>query len=70
MSTDPSCGPRLMNKICLITGASSGIGRAISVLFYQHGAKLALLDIAPFTETLSLIQKSCKSIYSSYHFSL
>src|SRR5687767_4168932 len=29
------------NKIAVVTGASSGIGRAVSMLFLQNGAKVA-----------------------------
>lgn len=32
----------LKDKICFITGASKGIGRAISILFASHGAQLIL----------------------------
>lgn len=32
----------LKNKVAIITGASSGIGRASALLFAQHGAKLVL----------------------------
>jgi NADP-dependent 3-hydroxy acid dehydrogenase YdfG len=32
----------LTNKVAIITGASSGIGRATAILFAQHGARLAL----------------------------
>lgn len=34
--------PLLDGKIALVTGASSGIGRAIALLFAQHGARLVL----------------------------
>ena len=33
---------RLLNKTAVITGASSGIGRAISRLFAQHGARVVV----------------------------
>jgi NAD(P)-dependent dehydrogenase (short-subunit alcohol dehydrogenase family) len=37
----------LRGKIVLITGAGSGIGRAMAVAFARQGALLALLDTAP-----------------------
>ena len=36
---------RLDNRIALITGAASGIGRAIAVKFASEGAHVALVDI-------------------------
>jgi NAD(P)-dependent dehydrogenase (short-subunit alcohol dehydrogenase family) len=36
-------GSRLANKTAIITGAGTGIGRAIAVAFAKEGAKLALL---------------------------
>ena len=35
----------LENKIAIVTGAGSGIGRAISILYAQEGAKIIVADI-------------------------
>jgi NAD(P)-dependent dehydrogenase (short-subunit alcohol dehydrogenase family) len=37
--------PRLAGKVAVVTGTSSGIGRAVALLFAEHGAALALLDV-------------------------
>lgn len=37
---------RLKDKIALVTGAASGIGREICRLFYEEGALIAALDIS------------------------
>jgi NAD(P)-dependent dehydrogenase (short-subunit alcohol dehydrogenase family) len=36
---------RLQDKVAIVTGAGSGIGRATAVLFAQEGARLVLNDI-------------------------
>lgn len=40
-------GTRLANKIALVTGASSGIGRAIALRYAAEGAKVVCADLSP-----------------------
>ena len=58
---------RLSNKVAIITGASSGIGRAIALAYIREGAKVVCADITPTARheidhettatTLELLQK-------------
>jgi NAD(P)-dependent dehydrogenase (short-subunit alcohol dehydrogenase family) len=47
----------LTNKVAIITGAGSGVGRAASLIFARHGAKLAIADIGAeaLAETARLV---------------
>jgi len=37
---------RLQDKVCIVTGAGSGMGKAMAELFHAEGAKLVLADIS------------------------
>ncbi|KPH64448.1 SDR family oxidoreductase [Novosphingobium sp. ST904] len=37
---------RLQDKVCIVTGAASGMGRAMAELFHAEGARLVLADIS------------------------
>src|SRR5262249_53882380 len=50
----------LEGKVALITGAGSGQGRQASLLFSEHGASIAVVDINDDAalETVALVQKN------------
>ncbi|MDG1906380.1 MAG: SDR family NAD(P)-dependent oxidoreductase [Arenicella sp.] len=51
---------KFKDRICAVTGAGSGIGRALALQLHERGAKLALADIQAdnLAETAELISKS------------
>ena len=49
---------RLKDKVCIVTGASAGIGRATAALFCQEGAKV--VAVARREERLQELVEECK----------
>ncbi|KPM41157.1 hypothetical protein AK830_g5409 [Neonectria ditissima] len=46
MASAPSL-QRLSGKVCVVTGSSSGLGRAISLAYSREGASLVCVDLKP-----------------------
>lgn len=49
---------RLKDRIAIITGASSGLGRATALLFARHGARIICADIQPADTLIAEITRT------------
>ncbi|KAL4950325.1 hypothetical protein BDW69DRAFT_59421 [Aspergillus filifer] len=60
LSLDPSLLSTLQDKVVVLTGGATGIGREIITLFHQHGAKIVFGDIAeePANELLTSLSSN------------
>lgn len=55
----PSPAARFQDKVCLVTGATSGIGQAVALRLGQEGGRIAVLgrDAEEGKETMRLLQR-------------
>ena len=56
--------PRLRGRVAVVTGAASGIGRAIAVQLADDGANVVAADVnqAGLQETLGLVPEAAKVV--------
>ncbi len=54
---------RLDDKVALITGAASGMGRVACEVFAREGAKVAALDVVDPSETVQSVQRAGGEIF-------
>ncbi len=49
---------RLKEKVAIVTGGARGLGKAFSIALAKEGAKIMVIDIADFEETIREIESS------------
>src|SRR6478609_6959081 len=53
---------RLANKICIVTGAGSGIGRASALLFAAEGARVVAADLDEAAAAATVAEMSAEGL--------
>src|SRR5215211_4308422 len=56
----PWCGDRRRDRVAVITGSGSGVGRAAALEFARHGARVAVADLRDDwgNDTVALVDKA------------
>ena len=55
---------RLKNKVALITGGSTGIGKAITEIFVKEGAKVTIADINKVQGRKTARENKCLFVFN------
>ncbi|MAK60239.1 MAG: acetoin dehydrogenase [Ponticaulis sp.] len=60
--------PKFNNKVCVVTGAASGIGRELAICLAEQGAKLAISDvnIEGLAETAEMLKALNANVHSRF----
>ena len=53
---------RLQGKVAIVTGAASGLGRAIAELYLKEGARVAIADVRGARETAEALGRSAMGV--------